>query len=657
MPKPKKELLEKDENQVEDSGDIKLEESSGLANFNKKPLPSDEEVKSFDEFVDSEIKEEEIEDSLSEIYQDKKGNVVDVSSLDIKKSSFLMRVFGFLVFMAVIVVSAYVLYYKFYFSIDPDKKMVELRIEADENVLLGEEYVYEIFYKNISNVALRDANLEIRYPSDFVLIDSSASINIIDGIDLGVLNKNETGRIKIKGKIIAPLDSTNIILATLRYTPANFSSHFSEEFSHITKVSGLGIDFDYDYVNPILALEESKIDIEIKKPENSFINSFRLVVDPIENLEFLPIKDSEKIKMLRDGVYEILGVQDGDILSLNYKFSDKIKDDDALVLHFEQLGVDDAYEEFLRKELELDVINSNLDLTLISNGSSVGAGVSFGETLNYSINYDNKGEAAMSDLVIMLVLESDFLNWDTVIDEYDAYVKRNTVTWTKKEVPNFVTLDEGESGVIDFSIDVSEFDTVDLEKDYEIKAYVQYMVGSSTEEADTSDTHKSNTVISTINSDLNLSESLRYFDDNNMAVGSGPLPPRVDEETSFVVYWQIENNLHELESLVVKEKLPAYVEWNEKGKKDTGSLYYDKDSREIVWDIGRLPVDENKIKANFSIKIKPEDDDRDRIMVLTSGAEASAVDHKTGVEIKSNTEAKTTKLVDDLVADTSGIVE
>ncbi len=78
-------------------GFIKNISKSSLSEFIKRPLPSDDEVEKFDEMLEEEIKEtapfandsenkvEEIEESLSEIYQDDKGGKINVQELDIKK--------------------------------------------------------------------------------------------------------------------------------------------------------------------------------------------------------------------------------------------------------------------------------------------------------------------------------------------------------------------------------------------------------------------------------------------------------------------------------------------------------------------------------------------------------------------------------------------
>ena len=81
----------------------------------KRSLPSDEEVKKFDEFTEEEAREEDIEESLSEIYEDDKGGAVDVKKLDIKKKrGFFFWLFSFLFMGAVLAGTVYGFYYIYY---------------------------------------------------------------------------------------------------------------------------------------------------------------------------------------------------------------------------------------------------------------------------------------------------------------------------------------------------------------------------------------------------------------------------------------------------------------------------------------------------------------------------------------------------------------
>jgi hypothetical protein len=204
------------------------------------------------------------------------------------------------------------------------------------------------------------------------------------------------------------------------------------------------------------------------------------------------------------------------------------------------------------------------------------------------------------------------------------------------------------------------------DKEYEIISYTQFSIGSlsaedledgekDSEPLDEND-NKSNTIINKINSDLKLNETIRYFNIDNIPVGTGPHPPKVGEETTYKVYWDLENNLHELKDLEIKVSLPDYVSWDAHERTTAGSVKFNEKENQIIWNIGRLPITVFQADAEFSIRIKPREEDRNKIMVLLPGSYVSAIDSETEAELTINTKAKTSKLEDDDIAGGDGIV-
>lgn len=206
---------------------------------------------------------------------------------------------------------------------------------------------------------------------------------------------------------------------------------------------------------------------------------------------------------------------------------------------------------------------------------------------------------------------------------------------------------------------MSDLTAVDPTKKYEVKSYAQFSVGAVAEGEDITppEENRSNTIINKINSDLELTEKVRYFSEENIPVGTGPQPPKVGETTSYKVYWVLSNSLHELEDLKVVTKLPDNINWDDKKQFSVGSLDYNSATREIVWQIGRLPLTVMTANAEFSINFTPSEADKNKIMVVLGGSTVSAIDGETKTNLTLTTKAKTTKLEDDDIASGDGTVE
>lgn len=658
MPRPKNQPKNKTDRRDDSLGEEirPKKDKSLLTDFVERRLPNEQEVEKFEKYVKEEIRDNEIDNGLSEIYQDDDGQVVDVKKMEIKIGR--GRLYKFFVFLFTLVVFLSLGWLGYYFYLgqaNRDLSSVDLVITSPLTVANGQEFFYSLIYKNLENVEINSIDLKVVYPENFIFLEASPQPDQKNNQwSVASLAPHRSGEIKIKGKLIGATDRGNIVLAEMNYTPANFSSQFKKETSFENKISDSGIDFKFAAASNVLVGEAEEIIIRYQaKPEN-YIERFRLTMTLADNLELLNENSSSSSL---PGVWQIDNIdnQEGEI-AVNFKIKEKLQDKQNLDFTFAYSQDGETFLPFYSKEISLEIMKRDLNLTLIINGARVDQGVDFGQTLNYSVVYANKGETEMKDIVIMAVLDSDFLNWQSLKDSSGGKVSGKTISWSKEEIPALALIEPEAEGTIDFSIQVSPWSDIDLSKDYQIKSYIQFSVGQNKNQVD--EDSRSNTIVNRLNSDLSLKEEVRYFDDDNIAVGSGPLPPKVGEPTSYKVFWRLSNNLNELRELKIETTLPGYVTWNNKDRTALGGITYDPASRKVVWDIGRLPVTVYKSEAEFSISITPTDADKNRIIVLLPGTEIKAVDAATDSIIEKKIKAKTSRLEDDpIVTDDGRVVE
>lgn len=659
------------------SDDINVgNKDSSVSDFVRRPLPGRKEVKRFEEELhrrSREQKEERVKDSLSEIYQDDEGNMVNVKKIDKKKKGGVVFWFFTILFTLLILTGAGAAVFHYIYNGGASVTDIDFSIEGKKNVLTNQEFSYSIEYNNSGSTDLKNVRINVKYPDNFVMMDSSPEVSSREAQrdiwEIGNIPRGESGEIKITGRIISSPQTSGVISASMEYIPGNFSSEFQKEASFNTQIKGAGMETRINASDSVLVGEEDSIDIEFIPEEESYLQDFIFEIQKPENMEITGVawsKDNEQnlssssLNQVEEGVWSVSGLKKNpQKLEIKYKFPEKNKQKENIKFLFRK-RVPEKEEEYLftEKEVEIEVIKSNLDLNLIMNGSQEDQPVNFGEELNYSLTYTNKGETAMENVMIMAVLESESLDWTTLETGAMPTEKGNTLIWSEEEISQLEKLDVGESGNIDFSINVSRFNGVENDKDYRVKSYAQFVAGGDDSldlEGGATSTmdNKSNTIVNPINSDLRLNEEVRYFSEDNIPVGTGPLPPQVGEETTFKVYWTLKNNLHEVKNTSVTLELPDYVEWNEKEKTSVGTIDYNKDKHQVVWDVGRLPLSVYRADAEFGISLTPEEKDENKILVLSPGSTVAAEDTSTNATITVTTKAKTTKLEDDDIADRS----
>ncbi|MDD2353805.1 MAG: hypothetical protein PHH52_02095 [Patescibacteria group bacterium] len=628
---------------------IENRDSSSLSAFIKRPVPTHSEVSDFEDVIEKEVRHQEIDANLSEIYKDKKGGLIDVKKMKIKKkNAWFIRLFKKALLLAIILVLANLIY-AFFFSGDSNVEAVRLEIKAPEQVMAGEEFSYIIIYENPTKYPISKIKLELNYPDNFIFSNSSVEPNNFNNsFNLPSLQAGEEAQLVVKGNLIGKIDSVNVISSTLRYVPGNFSSEFKKEGSAATVIQGFGFDVNLDYPDLVFIGQTSDVTLSFSPQEKVGYLSEAI-------LEFSPTQGAE-ISLKEEGDYGDAIIKQGENIYLinlpilgdkKIEFKYKVNSDEGSVglpLILKQKIADTSYI-FYSKILEIEAVKSDLNLSLFLNGEKADQAVSFGDTLNYTLNYANRGESAYKNAVITAVLDGELFDLSSLNLSVPGDIRSNQIIWNEQDIAGLQEIKPGDEGEISFSVKIKEYSTTSSLSNAQVSVYSQYGADANSDKE-----QRSNIIISPLNSNLKLTEEIRYFDVNNMPVGTGPLPPEVGSISSFRVYWKLANNLHELRETKISLVLPDYINYVKTDSVAVGDLYFDDSSREVVWDLGRLPASVSLTDASFTISLAPQESDRDKILVISSGAKVSAIDTITREKIESKAGPKTTKLEDDDIA-------
>jgi len=612
----------------------------------------------------SRLTEGEMESSLMDIYSDD-GELPDFKTIKIKrKRSFWVSLLYFFIFFALISLASY-WSFNYIKNMGDTSSVLDIKINAPEKVLLGEDFIYEIDYRNSSKYTLNNINIEAFYPDNFILSEVY-SVDLSEDNKIWKINNLAPrlgGKIKIRGKIINREGLNNLLSIKTNYEISGLSSQFSRENFSSVIVASLPFQIYEDIFSTILIGEEYPFKMNFKNFPFNKINEFVLSFSGPEDIFFIDSMENKdldenlEIEKINNNNYKIK-IKSSDVFienfDLNFKYKVSKKNNDQEFFSWTLKYVDENSKEFIfaEKQNNLEIIKSDLHLSLSINENTSGFPVNFGDKLDYVIKYSNKGEKSMKDLVIMLVLDSDFLNWNSLSDPYKGKLSRKTISWTFKEYPELKDLQPGEGGEIKLSINVADFKKISFGQKLEIKSYAQFSIGNI-EEFDSEDRisdNKSAVLVNSINSNLSLEERLLYFNDDNVPVGSGPIPPIVGEKTSFKYYWTLKNSLHELRDLKLEMDLPSYVIWENDFSTSAGDISFDPLTNKVVFNISRWPLGIDRVDINFSISIVPGDSEYNKIMILSSGSKLEAMDIETNSLIIKKTDVKTTKLDDDPIA-------
>lgn len=638
-----------------------------LSPFWQRPLPEPEEVSRFENAVREEERKEEMDDNLSAIYHDNKGNLVDVKKVKKRRRLGIIVMFKRLFVLTILAAAIYGLY-SYYIQKPVGNSGIELNIKAPKEIVAGNSFSYEIDYHNGSGMTLSDVKLEILFPEGFVSTDSSQAPSGVNSWTIGSLADGEGGQISISGYLVAPENSANVITARFSYIPANFSSEFRKEASANSVVSGFGFNIISDYINTALVGQKNEMSLNLGPFQDNHLSEIYLQASSSDNIkidDLGPIDsatasssasssplDNVKIEKVGERTWRLsnLPVSSDKRLRLPLDFNvlEKKADQEDLSINLFSKGKDDQDLPVWNKTFRFDILKSDLNISLSVDDNKSDFPVDFGSTLKYKLSYSNNGDASLNDLVLMAVIKGDTVDWNSLKDPSGGAVSGNAIVWSKEELPALAELAPGDSGEIDFSLQLNPFSPSQMSSNQNVTSYAQYSLDNKPDL--NSEDNKSNTVVNPLNSDFSLNEKILYFNENNIPVGAGPLPPQVGQTTKFRVLWTVKNNMHDLNQVKVTSVLPPGVNWADSGDTNVGSISYNSSNRTVTWNIGLLPLSVYRADAEFSISLTPASGDRGKIMVLSSGAVASAQDSVTKAQLRRQSSPKTTRLEDDSIA-------
>ena len=124
--------------------------------------------------------------------------------------------------------------------------------------------------------------------------------------------------------------------------------------------------------------------------------------------------------------------------------------------------------------------------------------------------------------------------------------------------------------------------------------------------------------------------------------GSGPIPPKVGEATTYTLTMVAEAGVNDLTDAVVTTGLPVYVDWldNIQGE---GDLIYNSVSKQLEWKVGNIISGARK-EVSFQVSITPSVSQARRTPVLLQGQTLRTTDRFTGTRLQATADPVYTEL-------------
>lgn len=617
--------------------------------------------------------EKGLEENLEKIYKDEIGAISHFEKLERRKTSWVKRLlFGQFFVLAILAAALGVIFYSSNAE-QEEKESIQMEFQIPKEISSGDVSEFVVHYKNNEKFTVYDMEIVLSYPEGFEFSSSvPAAQNQYNNIwKIGDLTQGEEGEILIKGKVIGDIGGLVTLRSTVAFRPENFSSTFNQtSTSHTSQITSSILTIQIEGPEKVVPDQNTYYIIHYSNTTQKDLKNVKVIAQYPKGFVFLksvPIpsrgapndENAENKEAIINNTWLVGDLAHG--VKGEIKIEGILRNIEEEKVKLEvHIGTSQEkdYMVYQKKTKEIEIVNHGLELDIIVNQLKEDGAVNFGDTLNYSIVYKNLGKKTLYNVEISALLESDVIDWETLIDKNFGIREKNIIVWKSEATPSWAIIKPLDEGTIDFSVKLKPLKAVNLEKDdLKTQARVQAKIGKI-DDLETSVTIFAQERTSTINTDLQLQSQGRYFSDDNIALGQGPLPPIAGEKTTFRILWNLSNNLHEVTDVVVKTNLAADVKWEDKFLTSAGEVIYNPQDQSVIWKIVKIPPNKSfdDIGAWFDVSIIPKSDQAGKLVLLVTNTNLSAKDSVTKSAISHFGLSITTNLEDDPFGGGRGLV-
>jgi len=268
------------------------------------------------------------------------------------------------------------------------------------------------------------------------------------------------------------------------------------------------------------------------------------------------------------------------------------------------------------------------------------------------IRWINNLDTKVNDLEIRAKISGNAFDRKTINAQQGFYDSlTDTIIWDKNSRNGFAEVNPGDSGSVSFSVSplslISAGDGLVADPSIKIDISIsgkQLIAGYAN-----TDLKNSESAIVRIISDIGFTTKALYY--SGPFPNTGPIPPKVENETSYTIVWSLSNTTNNISKGVVRSTLPSWVKFVGTISPAGEDLIYNPSTREIVWNIGRVPKGTGLSTASrsvsFQIVFTPSLSQARAIPVIINDSILTGYDDFAKVDVRVNKISLRTQLEND----------
>lgn len=518
------------------------------------------------------------------------------------------------------------------------KAKVEIDIEVPEEIASGEEISLMIKYENNNRVDLGDAYLIIDYPMGTFSLEGKEIFQ--EEKSLGTILRKSEGEKEFRIRFVGEEGSAKSLVAKLNYQPQNINSRFENSALLRIEINSVLIGIDIEGSEETTSGQEVSYLIEYENKTDDDISDLKMELSYSDDFEF---KIAEPNPIEEDNIWQIDLLKSGQKKTIDLKGILRGEERENKILKA-TIGrtENDNFLQYSQKEFITQISPSPLLLRLELQGIEDKCNVDSGERLNYKIEFKNNTDIALVELVLKVHLNNKVFDFQTLdLDEGFFDSRQGIITWSGGDVSALSLLEPNQSDEVSFSVKIRDplmFSYNDKNLQARILAEIETLAVPA--KFSVSELRVEKELVCRVNSQLALQIKGYRYEPGTKITNTGPIPPKVDQLTTYTIHWQISNSSNDVENVRIWAILPQGIEWfdNYTNEVSDSQFYYNERTKELIWQIDKVPAGTGVIfptyELVFQIGLRPSVNQINQTPTLINESSIEGKDSFTKVILK-----------------------
>jgi len=591
--------------------------------------------------------------NVPDAWVEKGGAFRDASEDFFMKTSLLKKFFFFSVSFFILAVG-YASYMFFAAGNTVSNDNIEIAILGNAFTAGGEELPLQIGITNKNNSVLELVDLVVEYPKSSSGDLSSETERIRESLGSipagGIRNEN------VKIIIFGEQNSVRPIRVFIEYRVEGSNAIFVKEKFHEVTINSTPINLSVEA--PATASPNQDINFKVKATLNATNPASKILlrIDYPIGFQFTSAKPAPSYG---NNVWDLGDLAPGSErdIDISGKMLD-VYDGEDKVFHIwsgSQSPTDKAVIGVVFNSMAqtIAIKKSSIEARLYINNVYAREYATDARTPVYGeIHWANNLDTKINDLEIRARITGNAVDRKTISARQGFYnSSKNEIVWDKNSTNNFDEVSPGDSGVVTFSVlPLPLFSgTSGMMVDPSMKIEIVVAGKQALSGFEFTDLTNSESAVVKVITDVGFATKGLYY--SGPFKNTGPIPPKVEQDTTYTIVWSLSNTANNISKGVVKSSLPSWVNFGNSISPPSENLTFNASTKEITWNVGNLPkgtgISTPSREVAFSVVLTPSLSQLDSSPVLVNDAVLTGHDDFANVNIRVVKMSLTTRLPND----------